>query len=88
MSEQTDQTAPMPGALPAQIELADIIEAVARGVARAHAAPDDVRGHAVMIGGLWFSEPGDDRRHPLPPNRVGVDGPTFNPPRLPGQPKP
>ena len=51
-------------------------------------AQDDVNGHAIMIGGLWFAPPGDDARHPIPPTRVGVDGPTFNPPRLPRQPKP
>lgn len=59
----------------------------AQAVAEAFAAQDDVSGNAIMIGGLWFSEPGDERRHPLPPNRVGVDGPTFNPPRLPGEPR-
>ncbi|MGH2585460.1 MAG: hypothetical protein ACRDJE_11150 [Dehalococcoidia bacterium] len=59
----------------------------ARAVAEAFAAGDDVSGHAVMIGGLWFSEPGSEQRHPIPPTRVGVDGPSFNPPRLPREPR-
>jgi hypothetical protein len=68
------------------VHLNDTAGYAARAVAEAFASREDVRGHAVMIGGLWFSEPGDTRG-PIPPTRVGVDGPTLNPPRLPRQPK-
>jgi hypothetical protein len=69
------------------VHLDDTAGYAAQAVAEAFAAQDDVHGQAIMIDGLWFSEPGDDRRHPLPPNRVGIDGPTFDPPRLPREPK-
>ena len=88
MRDQTDQMPPTPRAVPAQVDLADIVEAVARGVARAWAAPDDVRGHAIMIGGHWFAPPAGEGNPAVPPTRVGVDGPSLSPPRLPREPKP
>jgi len=56
-------------------------------VAGAFAAQDDVSGHAIMIGGFWFAPPAEDGNPAVPPTRVGVDGPSFDPPRLPRQPR-
>jgi hypothetical protein len=53
----------------------------------AEAAEDDVSGHAIMIGGFWFAPPAEDGNPAVPPTRVGVDGPSFDPPRLPRQPR-
>jgi len=88
MNERTDHTSTRAGTDPTRVDLADIVEAVARGIARAWAAPDDVRGHAVMIGGLWFAPPAGEGNPAVPPTRVGVDGPSLSPPRLPREPKP
>jgi hypothetical protein len=85
--EQQVLAATLAQGLGGSVHLDDTAGYAAQTVAEAFAAQDDVRGQAIMIGGLWFSEPGDERRHPLPPNRVGIDGPSFDPPRLPREPE-
>jgi hypothetical protein len=45
MSEHTEQPAAQTGAVSDGITLEEVIEAVARGVTRAWAAPDDVSGY-------------------------------------------
>ena len=49
MNEHTEQT--QPGATPPNIRLEDFIEAVARGVARAQAAQEEVSGYALRAAG-------------------------------------
>jgi hypothetical protein len=62
-------------------------EPVADEIAPAPAAQEDVSGHAIInVNGRPFPLP-DDYRNPVPPTRVGHDGPTLDPPRLPGQPR-
>jgi hypothetical protein len=58
-----------------------------QGYATPLAAADDVNGHAIMIGGLWFAPPAEEGNPAVPPTRKPLDGPTFDPPRLPRQPK-
>ncbi|MGH2585465.1 MAG: hypothetical protein ACRDJE_11175 [Dehalococcoidia bacterium] len=94
MTEHTEQAPLQPSAVPARVDLEDFIEVVARALRQAWAAPDDVRGyaddvsgHASMIGGLWFAPPAEEGNPAVPPTRVGVDGPSFDPPRLPRQPR-
>jgi hypothetical protein len=58
-----------------------------QGYATSLAAQDDVNGHAIMIGGIWFAPPAEEGNPAVPPTRKPIDGPTFDPPRLPRQPK-
>lgn len=48
----------------------------AQAVAEAFTAQEDVSGYAILINGRFFPLPD---RNPVPPTRVGVDGPTFEP---------
>jgi hypothetical protein len=60
-------------------------ETVVDEIASAPAAHEDVSGHAIInVNGRPFELPD---RNPVPPTRVGVDGPSFDPPRLPRQPR-
>jgi hypothetical protein len=74
VTEHTDQPTVQSGAVPARIDLEDFIEAVARGVARARAAQDEVSGYGLyaipkgaMVAGLVISCPSPplDPRTPI-----------------------
>jgi hypothetical protein len=49
MTQQTEQVPTQPVTIPARIALADLVEAVSRGVALALAAQDDVGGYSLDL---------------------------------------
>ena len=71
-SEQTDDSAGYAARIVAEPLVADAAEAFA--------APGDVSGHAILIGGLWFAPPRGEG--PVPPTGVGHSGPSFDAPRV------
>jgi hypothetical protein len=78
MSEHTEQPGAQTDAVPNGTTLEDVIEAVARGTARAWAAPDDVSGYSFgavpsLSFGVGFVVP-----CPTPPPPSGPRGPVAD----------